>query len=93
MSSSGAALRASFKASARVKPEDIARTIVSRQLPAALDRYLHGVTSHVAHPSRSILIVDHPRALAIWMSAARSVYRRMESSLISRNLAAVRLCL
>ena len=56
MSSSGAALRASFKAYACVKPEDIVRTI---------------------------LIVGQLRALAIWMSAARSVYRRMESSLIS----------
>jgi len=30
--------------------------IVSRLLPAALDRYLRGLTGHVAHPSRSIQI-------------------------------------
>jgi hypothetical protein len=66
MSSSGAALRASFKASLYVKPEDIARTI---------------------------RIVGQLRALAIWMSAARSVYRRIDSSLISRNLATVGLAL
>ena len=30
--------------------------IVSRLLPAALDRYPRGLTGHVAHPSRSIQI-------------------------------------
>ena len=38
--------------------------------------------------ARTILIVGQLRALAIWMSAAKSVYRRMDSSLISRKLAA-----
>ena len=52
-----------------------------------LDRYPCGVTGHVALPKISILIVDQLRDSAIWMSAARSVYRRMDSSLIARNLA------
>ena len=30
--------------------------IVSRLLPAALDRYPRGLTGHVAHPNRSIQI-------------------------------------
>jgi hypothetical protein len=30
------------------------RRLVSRLLPAALDRYPRGLTGHVAHPSRSI---------------------------------------
>jgi len=55
ISSSGAALCASFKASREGSPEDISRTI---------------------------LIVGQPRAFAICISAAKSVYRRMCSSLI-----------
>ena len=34
--------------------------IVSRLLPAALDRYPRGLTGHVAHPSRSIQIFYAP---------------------------------
>jgi len=37
-------------------------SFVSRQLPAALDRYPHGFTGHVAHPIRSI--VNRYRLLA-----------------------------
>ena len=33
-----------------------AELIVSRQLPAPLDRYPHGFSGHVAHPLRSIVI-------------------------------------
>jgi hypothetical protein len=58
-----------------------------------LDRYPCGVTGHVALPKISILIVGQLRALAIWISAARSVYRTMDSPLISRNLATAGLAL
>jgi hypothetical protein len=37
--------------------------IVSRLLPAALDRYPRGLTGHVAHPSRSIVSRLLPAAL------------------------------
>jgi len=41
----------------------------------------------VSHPEdivRTILIVDQPRARAIWIIAARSVYRKIWSSLMPR---------
>jgi hypothetical protein len=40
--------------------------------------------------ARTILIVGQLRALAIWMSAAKSVYRKIESSLINPKVAVVR---
>ena len=40
-------------------------TIVSRQSPAELDRYLRGLTGHVARPGRSILLALLSLSLAI----------------------------
>jgi hypothetical protein len=47
-----------FKQRFATAPEGTAALffIVSRLLPAALDRYPRGLSCHVAHPSRSIQI-------------------------------------
>jgi hypothetical protein len=52
---------------------------VSRQLPAALDRYPHGFTGHVACPSRSILV--RPIALLWFAHRARSMLGNAVGSL------------
>jgi len=45
-------------------------SIVSRLLPAALDRYLRGLTGHVAHPSRSIQIFSKLGFAALYSTSA-----------------------